>query len=112
MPIRVQCACGRVIHVADSMAGKKGRCPGCSEALSVPWQPDVFEFADKICPGCGKIWEVDAKACEVCGTRLDKARPRSGVMSFQPPKVTVRRERPAGAANPSPAGANPTAPAA
>jgi hypothetical protein len=33
--------CGRVIRVAPEHAGRKGRCPGCKEVISVP-RPDLI----------------------------------------------------------------------
>ncbi len=37
MPIAVKCgACGHEMTVADTMSGKKGRCPECDEVLSIP----------------------------------------------------------------------------
>jgi hypothetical protein len=39
MPILVKCDCGHEITVADSMEGKKGRCPQCDAVLSIPSKP-------------------------------------------------------------------------
>ena len=36
MPIGVTCECGHEITVADSMEGKKGRCPKCDAVLTIP----------------------------------------------------------------------------
>lgn len=36
MPIRVQCKCGQVLNVADTMAGKAGKCPKCQNVLKIP----------------------------------------------------------------------------
>ncbi len=37
MPIQFNCPqCGKKLSVPDSFAGKKARCPGCSEAVNVP----------------------------------------------------------------------------
>lgn len=36
MPIPVKCECGHEISVADSMEGRKGRCPECDAVLEVP----------------------------------------------------------------------------
>jgi hypothetical protein len=42
MPIQVACDCGKKLRVKDESAGKKIRCPGCQEILSVP-APDLVE---------------------------------------------------------------------
>lgn len=36
MPISFSCRCGRILRVADELAGRKARCPGCSSVLTVP----------------------------------------------------------------------------
>ncbi|NOZ20904.1 MAG: tetratricopeptide repeat protein [Planctomycetes bacterium] len=36
MPIRIECSCGKVLNVPDTMAGQKGKCPGCGAMLTVP----------------------------------------------------------------------------
>ena len=34
--IQVECECGRVIKTKDENAGKKARCPDCSEVVQFP----------------------------------------------------------------------------
>lgn len=36
MPITIACGCGRSLKVRDELAGRKVRCPGCSDVLTVP----------------------------------------------------------------------------
>jgi len=36
MPITVACACGKKFKTKDENAGKKGRCPECGAALTIP----------------------------------------------------------------------------
>ncbi len=36
MPIPVKCSCGKQISAPDKLAGKRAKCPGCGEALSIP----------------------------------------------------------------------------
>lgn len=36
MPIKVTCACGKVLKAPDHLAGKQARCPGCGSVLQVP----------------------------------------------------------------------------
>ena len=44
-----KCRCGRTIRTADENAGRKGKCPGCGQALVVPAAAkatsDVLQFA-------------------------------------------------------------------
>lgn len=40
MPILVKCDCGHEITVADSMQGRKGRCPQCDAVLTIPGPPE------------------------------------------------------------------------
>ncbi len=35
--IKVRCAkCGKTLNIPDQFAGKKGKCPGCQEMLTIP----------------------------------------------------------------------------
>ncbi len=36
MAIILTCLCGKRLQVADELAGKKGKCPGCSRVLDIP----------------------------------------------------------------------------
>ncbi len=36
MAVRVSCSCGRTLNLADTLRGKKIRCPDCSAVLTVP----------------------------------------------------------------------------
>ncbi|MFK8110673.1 MAG: hypothetical protein AB8B91_00640 [Rubripirellula sp.] len=36
MPIRISCPCGKALNVADTMAGKTVKCPGCGKPITVP----------------------------------------------------------------------------
>jgi len=37
MPISVQCTqCGKTLKVPDTMAGKRGKCPGCGAVIAIP----------------------------------------------------------------------------
>jgi hypothetical protein len=39
MSIRFQCECGTKIRVPETASGKKGKCPGCGQAVIVPDKP-------------------------------------------------------------------------
>ncbi len=47
MPIEFQCSCGRTLRVKDEMAGKRAKCPGCEQALTVPSEPVPAEQDDE-----------------------------------------------------------------
>jgi len=36
MAIRFKCDCGKALKVADELAGKQGKCPGCGNTITVP----------------------------------------------------------------------------
>src|SRR5260221_13632902 len=36
MSILVSCACGKQFRARDEHAGKRGRCPGCGQAVQIP----------------------------------------------------------------------------
>lgn len=36
MAVRVSCSCGRTLNLADTLRGKKVRCPDCSAVVTVP----------------------------------------------------------------------------
>ena len=82
MTIAVTCEeCGKVLKVADSMAGKKGKCPQCKSVLSVPQieaEGDIEDAAvesgsvsrSKACPNCDKEMSDDEVFCVECGTNV------------------------------------------
>ena len=47
MPIRVECSCGQVLKVADTMAGKSGKCPKCQNVVRIPAAGGASESATK-----------------------------------------------------------------
>ncbi|MBL8797211.1 MAG: hypothetical protein JNM56_25135 [Planctomycetia bacterium] len=40
MPITATCTCGKSVRVKDELAGKRARCPGCGQVLTIPAIPD------------------------------------------------------------------------
>jgi len=87
MGIQVSCSkCNKKYSIKDSLAGKKIKCPGCGEVLTVPMpsvaagsskanQP-LFEFADEagegglVCAECGADLPSGTKVCINCGFHL------------------------------------------
>src|SRR4051794_39394154 len=55
MPIEVSCSCGKRLRARDDLAGKRAKCPGCGQMLTisapppppaVEEEPDLYGFAD------------------------------------------------------------------
>lgn len=61
MPIKVSCKCGKKINAPDDLAGKRIKCPACSEPLAVP-QPAAAEESNaiRVSCDCGKSFKVKA----------------------------------------------------
>jgi hypothetical protein len=49
MPIIVQCSCGKKLSAKDELRGKKVKCPGCQQLLTVPpGQPESDAITEKL----------------------------------------------------------------
>jgi hypothetical protein len=84
--IEVTCPCGRIMNVAAEHAGKKARCPGCQEAVFIPF-PEPVELPPeqppdqvseqsvqtKKCPFCAETILPSAVKCKHCGEDLKGA---------------------------------------
>ena len=46
MSIALQCSCGKSLQVKDEHAGKRVRCPACSDVLAVPKSEPAFEVVE------------------------------------------------------------------
>ena len=97
MPIKVTCNCGQSFNAKDELAGKKVRCPKCSQALVIP-SPDFDDLkleapapnvpkynpledilaeegvksvqSGPTCPSCGEPVSPSALICVQCGYNL------------------------------------------
>lgn len=98
MPIRVSCACGKLLTVKEEHAGKRTKCPGCGQfimipALGVPRLPsEDLELglgeapAEPLhCPSCQEIFSQAERVCVKCQVDLrtglpvgEAAQPRRG----------------------------------
>ena len=80
MSIRVECpSCRAKFSVADRHSGKRGRCPHCNEALTVPFNDDAVEIIDDAPP---------AKAF----VRTTPPRPSAAPASSQPQRAPERSQ--------------------
>ena len=79
--MRFSCpSCGKTLNVKDEYAGKKARCPGCQEPLTVPFAPEAADAASaaavapapsaSACPSCGGALPEGAVFCVACGYDL------------------------------------------
>lgn len=95
MAITFSCAhCGKSLTTTEDKAGRKAKCPGCGEVLTVPDTASDFDAGDEpgtmgdedlaelpaprsraggamqVCPMCGAKNSRRAKTCEECGEKL------------------------------------------
>jgi uncharacterized Zn finger protein (UPF0148 family) len=81
--MRFSCpSCGKVLNVKDEYAGKKARCPGCQEGLTVPFAPEPEPEPEaaaaaaapapsaSACPSCDGALPDGAVFCVACGYDL------------------------------------------
>jgi hypothetical protein len=84
MPILVSCPCGKKFRVADEHAGKRIKCAGCGDPVTVPAEeeeaparaaplPTLVRFE---CPECGKAMQAKST---FAGERVDCPRCRAEV---------------------------------
>ena len=121
MAIEFTCqACGHVLKLRDEAAGKRGRCPSCGGAVSVPATPTsastppVASAAPagpapsvptpspapqtKACPDCGNPLPLMAVICVKCGLNLKTGKKLQTV--FEPPEGPAEEEPPPPSAKP------------
>lgn len=84
--IEIRCACGKVLTVPASWAGKRGRCKACGAPLRIPGGeppapaarppaavPPPLKIAEDDhphCPNCGRRVQKEDVLCVGCGTNL------------------------------------------
>ncbi len=91
MAIKVTCSCGKTVSAKDELAGKRVKCPDCSEPISIPAESafqevgsDMAGLLDEIgmeatrtgvrCPNCRSDLEADAILCVDCGYNLESGK--------------------------------------
>ncbi len=92
--IKLQCVCGHLLSLPDSLDGKQVRCKRCNKVLKVraggtPPAADLTESqrlrlekeftvqGSRPCPGCGKTYPPAIVVCVACGLNVD-----SGAMLY------------------------------
>jgi hypothetical protein len=85
MSIEVTCQCGKRLKARDELAGKRVKCPKCSQPLQIPSaapaEVDVFsglfdeegltQQTGPICPSCKAGIDEGAVLCIHCGYNLE-----------------------------------------
>jgi predicted RNA-binding Zn-ribbon protein involved in translation (DUF1610 family) len=98
MPIQVTCSCGKTLTAPDAAAGKRAKCPGCGQVITVPAPiqeaellgaaaaQDPYGVAEpspaaasasaggeqrQPCPECGEMIIVGAAKCRFCNAIFD-----------------------------------------
>ncbi len=116
MPIPVACQCGQKFQAKDQLAGKKVKCPKCSNPLRIPSPQQAAPPAPMPAPSTASGPTEIPIAC-ACGQQMKaKAKlfgkkvkcPKCG----QPIQIPNPAQQPAPAVPPQPAAPNPVVPAA
>ena len=88
MAIKVTCSCGKTVSANDELAGRRVKCPDCSEPISIPAKSTVEEVGSQMaglldeigieatrtgvrCPNCRSDLEAAAILCVACGYNLE-----------------------------------------
>jgi ribosomal protein L37E len=80
--MKLQCVCGKLLNVPDSMVGERIRCKDCGKVLTI--RPSTEDSAPasapfdmlavkghRKCGKCGRSWPMRDKICTACGIDLD-----------------------------------------
>src|SRR5262245_15484384 len=84
MPMVIECACGKKLKVRDELACKKGKCPGCGQAVLAPTPtPIVVEpVAEEVMAGeppivASAVGKGDAGSTDVTAEPVWEAKKKS-----------------------------------
>lgn len=95
--IKLQCTCGNVLNLPDSLVGKQVRCKRCNKVLTVRGgssadagagvdlsasqrrrvDDELMVQGSRPCPGCGVLYPPAVVICVACGLNVD-----SGAMLY------------------------------
>ncbi|MCO5168604.1 MAG: hypothetical protein M9894_19870 [Planctomycetes bacterium] len=94
--IKLQCPCGHLLNLPDTLDGKQVRCKRCNKVLKVRAGAGSSSEAQQLtesqrlrlekefvvqgsrpCPGCGKMYPPTIVVCVACGLNVD-----SGAMLY------------------------------
>ncbi|MBX3470221.1 MAG: hypothetical protein KF878_25390 [Planctomycetes bacterium] len=92
--IKLQCPCGHLLNLPESLAGKQVRCKRCNKVLKVRGgsvadgqaltesqrlrvEQEFVVQGSRPCPGCGKMHPPAIVVCVACGLNID-----SGAMLY------------------------------
>jgi len=75
MPITFKCQCGKVLRAREELAGKRVKCPGCHQPVTIPaaappqgtTPAQAAAPAKATCPNCGAELIPNAAICVNCG---------------------------------------------
>lgn len=71
MAITFKCnGCGKTLNIAESHAGKHGKCPACGSHVTVPRQAAPAEAPELVCRNCREPILPKWKACPACGANI------------------------------------------
>src|SRR5689334_3296414 len=84
MPLLLECDCGKRLNVPDEHAGKRVKCPACSQVLTVPGgRPDAPAGGMvRFTCACGRAMRARAEyagqvvRCPACRAELEVPGPR------------------------------------
>ena len=98
MPITVTCSCGKRFRVRDEHAGKRGKCPSCGAAVTIPAPGAEAPPSDgRVCPACARPLAPEAVFCVNCGYDVragKKLSVRTSVTGLQQGKKGHRSDLP------------------
>lgn len=100
MPIPVSCPCGKKLNAPDNMAGKRAKCPGCKQSLSIP---DILEIVEDS-PGLpdGKIQKQTPALSQPPSSVKENPKPAPAGSRAGMPRPAPAETRPGSTTSPKP----------
>jgi len=84
--MKLQCTCGKILNVPESMSGERIRCKACGKVLTInliapevvkapPKKPDPTDplavRGIRHCPKCNRSWPTRDRICTACGIDME-----------------------------------------